>query len=70
MFYAKSWVDVSIKSFIMKLDQYIRWYGEKRIKLSLGEMSPIDYRKSLVLIKFKKHPHLLPWSFVLSNTYP
>jgi transposase InsO family protein/transposase-like protein len=50
MFYAKSWVDVSIESFIMKLDQYLRWYGEKRIKLSLGGMSPIDYRKSLGLI--------------------
>jgi len=36
--------------FIMKLDQYLRWYGEKRIKLSLGGMSPIDYRKSLGLI--------------------
>ena len=50
MFYAKSWVNVSIESFIMKLDEYIRWYGEKRIKLSLGGMSPIDYRKSLGLI--------------------
>ena len=50
MFYERSWLNVSIESFIMKLDEYIRWYGEKRIKLSLGGMSPIDYRKSLGLI--------------------
>jgi transposase InsO family protein len=50
MFYTRSWINVSIEIFIMKLDEYIRWYGEKRIKLSLGGMSPIDYRKKLGLI--------------------
>ncbi|MDY6302906.1 MAG: IS3 family transposase, partial [Succiniclasticum sp.] len=25
--------------------QYIHWYAEKRIKISLGGMSPIQYRK-------------------------
>ncbi|MBQ7058838.1 MAG: IS3 family transposase, partial [Firmicutes bacterium] len=29
---------------------YIHWYSERRIKLSLGGMSPIQYRKSLGLI--------------------
>ena len=46
MFYGKSWTNTSIDEFIDILDDYIRWYGEKRIKTSLG-MSPIDYRKSL-----------------------
>ena len=32
-----------------QLDEYVKWYGEKRIKLSLGGMSPLDYRRSLGL---------------------
>jgi transposase len=27
----------------------IRWYNEKRIKISLGSLSPIEYRASLGL---------------------
>ncbi|WP_370880732.1 IS3 family transposase [Variovorax paradoxus] len=27
----------------------MRWYNEKRIKLSLGSLSPIEYRESLGL---------------------
>ncbi|WP_394806950.1 IS3 family transposase [Acidaminococcus timonensis] len=27
------------------LDQYIPWFAEKRIKVTLGSMSPIQYRK-------------------------
>ncbi len=49
MFYSYSWSGVAIDDFINILDEYIRWYGEKRIKLSLGVMSPLDYRKSLGL---------------------
>jgi transposase InsO family protein len=29
------------------VDEYIRWYNEKRIKESLGYLSPMDYRKKL-----------------------
>ncbi|WP_429241354.1 IS3 family transposase [Erwinia aphidicola] len=29
------------------LDRYIRWYNEKRIKVSLGAMSPVKYRQHL-----------------------
>ena len=32
-----------------QLNDYIIWYNTKRIKKSLGYMSPIDYRKSLGL---------------------
>jgi len=49
MFYGYSWTDVSIVQFIKQLDEYIRWYAEKRIKLSLGGMSPLEYRTSLGL---------------------
>ncbi|MEI6722219.1 MAG: IS3 family transposase, partial [Betaproteobacteria bacterium] len=32
-----------------RLGGYIRWYNEKRIKISLGSLSPIEYRESLGL---------------------
>ena len=50
MFYGQAWKDVSIDEFIIILDEYIHWYSEKRIKLSLGGMSPLQYRRSLGLI--------------------
>ncbi|MDQ0082449.1 transposase InsO family protein [Variovorax boronicumulans] len=31
------------------MDSYIRWYNEQRIKISLGSLSPIEYRESLGL---------------------
>ena len=40
----------TIDEFIETLDQYIHWYAEKRRKLSLGGVSPIQYRKSLGLV--------------------
>lgn len=49
MFYGRSWIGITIEEFIAKLDKYIKWYSEKRIKLSLGGMSPLEYRKSLGL---------------------
>jgi len=49
MFYGYSWTGVTIGQFIGELDKYIKWYAEKRIKLSLGGMSPLDYRRSLGL---------------------
>lgn len=49
MFYCRSWEGVTINEFIDEVDQYIRWYNEKRIKMSLGGMSPLNYRKSLGL---------------------
>ncbi len=46
MFYNRSWVGVSLEEFIDILDEYLVWYNEKRIKLSLGAMSPLEYRQS------------------------
>ncbi len=45
LFYNRSWSTVTIQEFMDILDQYIHWYAEKRIKVSLGGMSPIQYRK-------------------------
>lgn len=50
MFYERSWKGVTIEEFIAILDENIHWYSEKRIKLSLGGMSPPQYRKSLGLV--------------------
>jgi transposase InsO family protein len=50
MFYNRSWNHVSIDEYIDILDQYINWYAKTRRKLSLGGLSPIEYRKSLGLI--------------------
>ena len=49
MFYPRDWRLTSIEQFIQALDSYIRWYNEKRIKRSLGYLSPIEYRESLGL---------------------
>ena len=50
MFYGKDWKDVSVEAFINILDKYIHWYAEKRIKVTLGGLSPIQYRVKLGLV--------------------
>lgn len=45
LFYNRSWSTVTIQEFMDILDQDIHLYAEKRIKVSLGGMSPIQYRK-------------------------
>jgi len=50
MFYKRDWSNVSIENFVEQLNQYINWYNSKRIKISLGAMSPIEYRLSLGII--------------------
>jgi len=45
MLYGYSWADITIDQFIEHLDEYLKWYAEKRIKLSLGGMSPLAYKK-------------------------
>lgn len=49
LFYPRDWKSVTIAQFIQVVDDYIRWYNEKRIKISLGSLSPIEYRVSLGL---------------------
>ena len=48
-FYGRDWSEWSTDRFMDALDEYIRWYNEERIKLSLGGMSPAQYRRSLGL---------------------
>ncbi|VTU45890.1 putative transposase OrfB (plasmid) [Variovorax sp. SRS16] len=46
-FYPRQWRCATIEQFMQALDSYIRWYNEKRIKISLGSRSPLEYRESL-----------------------
>ncbi len=48
-FYNRSWVGVSITRFMNDLDDYLHWYNNGRIKLSLGGISPMEYRRNLGL---------------------
>ena len=47
LFYPRQWQATTIEQFIQELDSYIRGYNEKRIKTSLGSLSPLDYRERL-----------------------
>ena len=47
MFYDYNWDDYSIEEFIQEVDDYMHWYREKRIKATLGGLSPLDYRRSM-----------------------
>ena len=49
MFYGKSWEGFSLAQFMASLDSYMQWYKEKRIKVSLGGLSPLEYREALGL---------------------
>lgn len=47
MFYNRKWIGVSINEFVRILDDYIHWYNKKRIKKSLGGLSPLDFRRKM-----------------------
>jgi transposase InsO family protein/transposase-like protein len=49
LFYPRDWQNTTVDQFIEIVDSYIRWYNEKRIKISLGSRSPLEYRESLGL---------------------
>ena len=49
LFYGRSRAGWSIDDFMNAVDDYIHWCNERRIKLSLGGMSPLQYRRSLGL---------------------
>ena len=47
MFYNRSWSGVTVEAFINEVNKYLNWYCNKRIKLSLGGLSPMEYRRKL-----------------------
>ena len=46
-FYPGNWQLTTTEQFTLALDPYIHWYNVKRIKMSLGARSPLEYRRSL-----------------------
>lgn len=47
LLYPRDWRATTIDQFIEVLDSYIRWYHATRIKVSLGSLSPLEYRERL-----------------------
>ena len=45
MFYERDWHGVLLSEFIESLDKYLNWYATKRIKVSLGGLSPLEFRQ-------------------------
>lgn len=48
-FYGRNWQGVSPQEFSMMLDAYLVYYNERRLKESLGWLSPMQFRRSLGL---------------------
>lgn len=46
-FYASDWTDVSRRTFIRLLDEYIVWYRDSKVKKSLGWKTLKDHRASI-----------------------
>jgi transposase InsO family protein/transposase-like protein len=47
LFYPRNWQATTIEQFIEVVGSYIHWYNDKRIKISLGSLSPTEYRERL-----------------------
>lgn len=45
MFYGRSWFGVTLDELIDRINDYMNWYREKRLKLSLGGLSPMEFRR-------------------------
>lgn len=47
MYYNRTWINTTVHDFMQQLDSYIQWYNQHRIKLSLGGISPAEFRRIL-----------------------
>lgn len=46
-FYHRDWRGVGAEEFMRRLEEYLEYYREGRIKRSLGWLSPNEYRRRL-----------------------
>lgn len=46
-YYWRDWSETSVEEFMARLNAYLEYYCERRIKKSLGWLSPNEYRRSL-----------------------
>lgn len=49
MFYGRTWKGVSIDGFISRVGEYIHWYNENRIKISLGGLESLEHRLKIAI---------------------
>lgn len=47
MYYGRDWTGITLEGFMQNVGTYIGWYNERRIKMSLGGMSPVTYRQKM-----------------------
>ncbi|WP_373454211.1 IS3 family transposase [Bordetella genomosp. 1] len=47
MYYHRDWINTTLEGFMRQVDSYIHRYNRHRIKISLGGMSPLEYRQHL-----------------------
>ena len=47
MFYGRSWQGVTLENFMQQIESYMAWYRYTRIKLSLGGLSPAEFRTKM-----------------------
>ena len=58
MFYCEKLDKISVEEFISIINQYMQWYRDKRIKLSLGgESDGVDAVLELLNLGPRKRPH-------------
>lgn len=50
MFYGEDWSEFTIEGFMSEIGDYMTWCNNERIKVSLGDLSPMEYRLSKSLI--------------------
>lgn len=50
LFYPRKWEGITIEDFRKIVDACVYWYNEKRIKVSLNSLGPLEYRESLGLV--------------------
>lgn len=45
MFYERNWENISLDELKNEIENYIMWFRKERIKMSLGGLSPLEYRR-------------------------
>lgn len=47
MFYGRSWRGVTLEEFMHEIEEYMLWYRNERIKISLDGMRSLEYRMKM-----------------------
>jgi putative transposase len=47
MYFEEGWDKRTIEELRETMDEYLHWYNQERIKVLLGGLSPLQYRRKL-----------------------